>query len=170
MECTSQGLDNGFLDRPEQGRCFSQISACQSQSMLKLLRRKDPVKGVFSVKLIGPCHINTDIRLIPGKSSPDFSSALTEGDGRALIFSQKKMGPAKRAANHLNRKSCFVGRLTAFPNRTFHRHKVIPQNREKEALIPCPVRSASFEGLIGTWHGCIEDGPLSMNETHGMNC
>jgi len=27
MEATSQGLGNGFLDRPEQGRCLFQISA-----------------------------------------------------------------------------------------------------------------------------------------------
>jgi hypothetical protein len=119
--------------------------------MLNLLWMEDPVKGVFSVEFIGPCHINADIRLISTESSPDFSSTLAEGDGRTPIFSQQEMGPAKRAAYHLNWESISVGRLTAFPKRTFHRHKVIPQGGDESVLVPCPVRPTSFEGFGGTW-------------------
>jgi hypothetical protein len=56
--------------------------------MLKLLWMEDPVKGVFSLEFIGPCHIDADIRLISTESGPDFSSTLAEGDGRTPIFSQ----------------------------------------------------------------------------------
>jgi hypothetical protein len=151
MECTSQSLDNGFLDRPEQGRCLFQISARQPQGVLKLLWMEDPVKGVFSLEFIGPCHINANIRFISTESSPDFSSPLAEGDGRTLIFSQQEMGPAKQAADHLNWGSSSVGRLTAFPKRTFHRYKVIPQGGNEAVFVPCPVRPTPFEGFDGTW-------------------
>jgi hypothetical protein len=143
--------------------------------MLKLLWMEDPVKGVFSLEFIVPCHINADIRLISTESSPDFSSTLAEGDGRTPIFSQQEMGPAKQAADHLNWESSSVGRLTAFPKRTYHRNKVIPQDGDEMVLVPCPVRSTPFEGFGGTWptgptwQGCIEDGSPSMTETHGMN-
>jgi len=169
MECTSQGLDNGFLDRPEQGGCLFYISARQLQGMLKLLWMENPVKGVFSLEFIGPCHINADIRLISAESSPDFSSTLAEGDGRTPIFSQQEMGPAKQAAYHLNWESSSVGGSTVFPKRTFHSHKVIPQGGDEAVLVPCPVRPTPFEGLVGTGHGCIEDGSPSMDETHGMD-
>jgi hypothetical protein len=109
--------------------------------MLNLLWMEDPVKGVFSVEFIGPCHINADIRLISTESSPDFSCTLAEGDGRTPIFSQQEMGPAKRAAYHLNWESISVGRLTVFPKRTFHRHKMIPQGGDEAVL----------EGFGGTW-------------------
>jgi hypothetical protein len=122
MECASQCLDNGFLDRPEQGCRHFQISARRPQGMLKLLWMEDPVKGVFSLEFIGPCHINADIRLIATESSPGFSSTLAEGDGRTPIFSQQEMGSAKQAADHLNWENRSVGRLTTFPKRAFHRH------------------------------------------------
>jgi hypothetical protein len=137
--------------------------------MLKLFRMEDPVKGVFSLEFIGPCHIDADIRPISTKSSPDFSSTLAEGDGRTPIYSQQEMGPAKQAACHLNRESSSVGGLTAFPKRTFHSHTVIPQGGDKALFVPCCVRPTSFEGFGGTWHGCIEDGSPSVNEAHRMN-
>jgi len=127
--------------------------------MLKLLWMEDPVKGVFFLEFIGTCHIDADIRLISTESGPDFSSTLAEGDGRTPIFSQQEMGPSKRAADYLNWESSSVGGLTALPERTFHSHKVIPQGGDE----------AGLEGFVGTWHGCIEDGSPSMNETHGMN-
>jgi hypothetical protein len=96
--------------------------------MLKLLGMEDPVKGVFSLEFIGPGHIDADLRLIATEGGPDFSSAFAEGDGRTLIFSQKEMGPPERAADHLNWESISVGGWRAFPKRTFHRHKMIPQD------------------------------------------
>jgi hypothetical protein len=116
-----------------------------------------------------PCHINADTRLISTESSPDSSSTLAEGDGRTLVFSQQETGFAKKASDHLNRESSAVVRLTAFPKRTFRRHKVIPQGGDKAVLVPCPVRPAPVEGFVGTGHGCIEDGSSSMNEAQGMN-
>jgi len=80
------------------------------------------------------------------------------------------MGLAKQVANHLNWENSFVGRLRAFPKRTFHRHDVIPQSGDEAVFVPCPVRPIPFESFVGTRHGCIENGSLSMNETHGMNC
>jgi hypothetical protein len=118
--------------------------------MLKLLWMEDPVKGVFSLEFIGPCHINADIRLISTESSPDFSSTLAEGEGRTSIFSQQEMGPPKQAAYHLNWVSSSVGGLTAFPKRTFHRQKVIPQGGDEAVLVPCPVRLTPFQGFGGT--------------------
>ena len=108
-------------------------------------------------------------RLISTESSPDFSSTLAQGDGRTPIFSQQEMGPAKQAADHLNWESSSVGGLTAFPKRTFHSHKVIPQGGDEAVFVPCPACPASFEGFGGTWYGCIEDRSPSMTETHGMN-
>jgi hypothetical protein len=137
--------------------------------MLKLLWMEDPVKGVFSVEFIGPCHINADIRLISTERSPDLSSTLAEGDGRTPIFSQQEMGPAKQAADHLNWESSSVGRLTAFPKGTFHCHKMVPQGGDEAVLVPCPVSPTAFEGFVGTWHRCKEDRSLSLNETHGVN-
>jgi hypothetical protein len=119
--------------------------------MLKLLRMEDPVKGVFALEFIGACHIDADIRVIPTEGGPDFPSTLAEGDGRTPIFSQQEMGPAKRAADHLNGESRSAGGLTAFPKRSFHRHKVIPQGGDEAELVPCPVCSTSFEGFGGTW-------------------
>jgi len=145
------------------------MSARQPQGMLKLLWMEDPVKGVFSLEFIGPCHIDADTRLISTEGSPDFSSALAEGDGWTLVFSQQEMRPAEQAACHLNREGSSAGGLTVFPERTFHSHKVIPQGGDEAVLLPCPVRPTLFEGFGGAWHGCAEDGSPSMNETHGMN-
>jgi hypothetical protein len=130
---------------------------------------EDPVKGVFSVECIGPCRIDADIGLISTESDPEGSSILAEGNGRTPIFSQQEMGPAKQAADHLNGESSSVGRLTGFPKRTFHRHKVIPQGGDEAELVPCPVRPTLFKAFVGTWHGCIVDGSTSMYKAHGMN-
>jgi len=100
MKGTSQGLDHGFLDRPEQGRGLFQISARQPQGLLKLLGLEDPVKGVSSLEFIAPGHIDADRSIIFTQSGPDFSSTLAEGNGRTPIFSQQEMGPAKRAAEN----------------------------------------------------------------------
>jgi hypothetical protein len=138
--------------------------------MSELLWMEDPVKGVFSFEFIGPCHIDADIGLISTESSPDFSSTVAEGDGRTPIFSEQEMGPAKRAAYHLNWESISAGGPAASPKRTFHRrNKAIPQEGDEAALILCPVRPTPFEGFSGTWHGCIEDGSPFTSETHGMN-
>jgi hypothetical protein len=96
--------------------------------MVKLLCMEDPVKGVFSLEFIGPCHIDADIRLIPTESGPDVSSTLAEGDGRTSISTQQEMGPPERATDNLNWESSTVGGLRAFPKRTFRCHKVIPQD------------------------------------------
>jgi hypothetical protein len=122
MESTSHCLGNGFLDRPEQGGCQFQISARQPYGMLKLLRVEDPVIGVSFWEFIGPCHINADIGRIAAESRPDLSSALTEGDGRTPNFTQQEMRPAKQTAGNLNGEIRFVGGLTAFPKRNFHRY------------------------------------------------
>ena len=151
MESTSQGLDNGFLDRPEKGRCLFQISTRQPQGMLKLLWIEDPVKGVFALEFIGPCRIDADIRLISTESSPDFSSTVAEGDGGTPIFSQQEMGPAKRAVDHLNWDSSVVGGLGAFPKRIFYRQKVIAQGGDEAVLVFCPDRPTPFEGFGATW-------------------
>jgi len=95
--------------------------------MLKLLRMKDPVKGVFSVEFIASCCIDADIGLISTESGPEGSAFLAEGDGRTPNVSQQEVGPAKRAADDLNGGNSPVGRLTVFPERTFHRRKVSPQ-------------------------------------------
>jgi hypothetical protein len=140
--------------------------------MLKLLWMADPVQGVFSVKFISPCHIDADIRLISTESSPDFSSTVAEGDGRPPRFSQQETGPAKQVADHLNWESSPIRGLTAFPKRTFHRHKVIPQDGDKAVFVPILVRPTFFKGFGGTWRigqRCIEDGSPSINETHGMD-
>jgi hypothetical protein len=122
------------------------------------------------LEFIGPCHIDADIRLIFTESSPDFSSTLAEGEGRTPILSQQELGLAKRAVYHLNRESSSAGGVIAFPKRRFHRHKVIPQGGDEALPVPCcPVRTTSFEGFCGTWHGRIENRSHSMNETHGMN-
>src|ERR1700690_1554000 len=102
MECPAQGLDSGFLDRPEQGRCLFQISVYQHQSMVKLLWMEYPGQGIFCVEFIGLCHINANIRLISRENSPDFSSTFAEGNSRAPVFSQQEMGSAKQVPDHLN--------------------------------------------------------------------
>jgi hypothetical protein len=137
--------------------------------MLKLLWMEDPVMGIFSGEFIGPCRIDADIGLISGESGPEGSSFLAEGDGRTPIVSHHKPGPAKRAADHLDRERRPVGRLTVFPKRTFHRRKVIPQGGDEAVPVPRLTRSTPFEGSGGTGHGCIEDGAPSMNGTRGMD-
>jgi hypothetical protein len=124
------------------------------------------------LKFIGPCHIDADLRLISTESGPDFSSTLAEGDGRTPIFSQQEMRPPERAADHLNWESSSVGGLRAFPKRTFHRHKMIPQDGNQAVLVPCHADPASFEGFGGTWltwQGCAEDGSPLMNESYGLD-
>ncbi len=169
MERTSQGLDDGFLDRPEQGRCVCQFSARQSRGMLKLLVIEHPVKGIFLLEFIGPRHIDADIGLIPAEGGPDVPSTFTEGDGRAPMSSQQEMWPAKRAADHVNGANSSVGGMKAFPKRASHRHQVIPQDRYQAVLVSRPVCPASFEDFGGTWQGCIKDRSPSMIETRGMD-
>jgi hypothetical protein len=147
MECTSKRLDNGFLDGPEQGCRLLQLSVRQTQGMFKLFRMEDPVKGVFSPEFIAPCHINTDIGIISGESGPDFFSTFAEGNGRTKIFSHQEMGPAKRAACHPDWGSGSAERLAAMPDRTFHRHKVIPQGGDEEVLAGFGVTCATCESL-----------------------
>ena len=103
MESASEGLDNGFLDGPEQGGCLCHICTLQPQGMLKLFCMEDPLKWVFSCEFIGPCHIDADLRLISAKGGPDSSSALAERNSRPPTFSQQEMRPAKRVVDHLNR-------------------------------------------------------------------
>lgn len=131
MEGTSQCLDNGFLDRPEQGRSFCRISARQHQGMLQFVRLEDPLKGVFFVEFIRPCHINTDIGLIPGESGPDSSATLAEGDSRPRRFPHQEVGPAKQTVCQLNGQSSSAGRLAIRPKGTSHRQKMIPQGRDE---------------------------------------
>jgi hypothetical protein len=164
MKGTSHGFDNGFLDRPEQGECISQISACRPQGMLKLLRMEDPVRRVVALEFIGPCRIDADIRPISTQSGPEFSVTLAEGEGRASMFSQQEAGPAKEAVNHLNWERRSVGRGGGFPKRTSRRHKMIQQDGDEVVLVPQAARDFG-----GAWCGCIEDRSPSMNETHGMN-
>jgi hypothetical protein len=97
--------------------------------MLKLLAIEHPVKGVSLLEFIGPRHIDADIGLIPAEGGPDVSSTFTERDGRAPIFSQQEMGPAKWATDHVNGESSSMGGMKAFPARAFHGHQVIPQDR-----------------------------------------
>ena len=135
MERASQGLDDCFLDRPEQGRCVSQFSARQSQGMLKFLVIEHPVKGVLALEFIATRHIDAYIGPVPAEGGPDVSSTFTEGDGRAMIFSQQEMWPAKPAADHANGEIISAGGMKAFPKRAFHRHQVIPQERYQAVLI-----------------------------------
>jgi len=137
--------------------------------MVKLFRMEDPVKGVVSLEFIGPCHIDADVGLISRERGPDISTTLAEGDGRTPRFSHQKLGSAKLAGYHLNREISFVGSMTAFPERTSPSHKVIPQGGDEAKLGFFSVRPMSFGGFGGKWHGCIEDGPSSMNEAHGLN-
>jgi hypothetical protein len=95
--------------------------------MLKLLVIEYPVKGVSLLELISPGNIDADIGPIPAEGGPDISSTFTEGDGRAATFSQKEMGPAKRAADHVDGKSRSLGGMKAFPKRAFHHRQVIPK-------------------------------------------
>jgi hypothetical protein len=67
--------------------------------MFKLCWLEDSVKGVFSLKFIGPCHIDADIGLIATKRGPNLSATLAEGDGWTWIFSQQEMRPAELAAD-----------------------------------------------------------------------
>jgi hypothetical protein len=103
--------------------------------MLDLVVIEHPVKGVFLLEFIGPRHIDADIGPVPAEGGPDVSSTFTEGDGRAPIFSQQEMWPAKRAADHVNGESSSVGGMKAFPKRAFQRHQVIPQDRYQAVLV-----------------------------------
>ena len=69
--------------------------------MLKLFWMEDPVEGVSSLKFIGPCHIDADIRFISAESGPYFSSALAKRNSPPLTFSQQ-LRPAKRVVDDLN--------------------------------------------------------------------
>jgi hypothetical protein len=130
---------------------------------------EDPVKGVSSPEFIGPCHINADIALVATESRPDLPSTLAERDGRAPNFSQQETGPAEQAVDQLDGESVSVGKSTAFPKRSFHRHKVLPQGGDEAVLVLCPVRTTPIEAVVGTRQGCIEDGAPSVNGTHGMD-
>jgi hypothetical protein len=102
---------------------------------LKLLVIEHPVKGVFLLEFIAPRHIYADIGPIPAEGGPDVSSTFTEGYGRAPVFSQQEMWPAKRAADHANGEISSVGGMKAFPKRASHRNQVIPQDRYQAALV-----------------------------------
>jgi hypothetical protein len=99
--------------------------------MVQLLWMEDPVKWVFTVKFVTTRHINADIRLIATESGPDFSAARAEGDGRSLILTQLKMGPAQQAGDHLNREIGAVDRVPELPQWTVHSHKMIPQDGDE---------------------------------------
>jgi hypothetical protein len=103
--------------------------------MLKLLVMEHPVKGVFLWEFIGPRHIDADIGPVPAEGGPDVSSTFTEGDGRAPIFSQQEMRPAKWTVDHVNGESSSVGGMKAFPKRAFRRRQVIPQDRYQAMLV-----------------------------------
>ena len=143
MESTSQCLDDGFLDGPEQGRCLFPISARQTQGMFKLFRMEDPLNGVCSLEFIAPCRIDADIGLIATESGPDSSSTLAERDGRPPIFSHQEPGPAERSAHHPNRGINPGGRWTAVPERMFHRCQVIPEGGDEVVLGFLSVRNLS---------------------------
>jgi hypothetical protein len=126
--------------------------------MFKLCWLEDPVKGVFSLKFIGPCHIDADVSPISTKRGPDLSATLAEGDGRTWIFTQQEMRSAQQTTYQLYRQSLYGGGLTALPTRTFRDRKVIPQGGDE-----------AVPGFVAPWQAGIEDRPASVQETHGMN-
>jgi hypothetical protein len=137
--------------------------------MLELPVMKDPVTGIFSLKFISRCHIDADIGRIPAKSGPNFPSTFAEGDGRAPISSQQKMGPAERVVDHMNWERSSIERMPVFHRRTFHRRNVIQQEGDQAILVFFPVRPASFMVFTITRQGCIECWSPAMIKTHGMD-
>jgi hypothetical protein len=126
--------------------------------MVKLCWLKNPVKGVFTLKFIGPSHIDADIGLIVTECGPDCSATLAEGDGWTRISTHQEMRPAELAADYLNRQSLHVGGLTALPTRTFRDRKVIPKTGDE-----------AVPGIAVPWQGGIKDRTASVKEMHGMN-
>src|SRR5450756_507316 len=145
------------------------MSTRQLQHLLKLLCIKDSVKGVFSLKFGGLCHVDAHIGLIPTEGGPDFPSTFAEGDGRPPMCTQPEMGLAKRIADHLNRERCSVGGKAGCPERTVHRHKMIPQDGDQAVPGFFSIRLIFLGGFGVTWQGCIEDRPTSMNGIHRMD-
>lgn len=158
MEGTSQGFDCSFLDRPEQGCGRGQIAARQPRGMFKLCWLENPVQGVFTLKFIGPCHIDADVSPISAQGGPDRSAALAEGDGRAWRFTQQELRSAQQTTYQLYRQSLYGGGLTVLPTRTCRDRKVIPKGGDE-----------AVPGLIAPWQAGMEDRPASVRETHGMH-
>jgi hypothetical protein len=158
MEGTSQGFDCSFLDRPEQGSGRCQIAARQLRGMVKLCWQEDPVQGVFSLKFIGPCHVDADVSPISTKGGPDLSATLAEGDGRSWVFAQQELWPAQQTTYQPYRQCLYGGGLTALPTRISRERKVIPQGGDE-----------AVPNFVAPWQAGIEDRPASVQETHDMN-
>jgi len=170
MEPASESLDNGFLDGPKQGGCHCRISTRQQRCLLKLVCMEDPVNGVVSLEFIGPCHVDAYLRLISAESGPDLSSALAEGDGRTPGGPHQEMGLPERAADHLKGERSPVGGMTVFPERTFHRCKMTPQDGDETVSGPASLSgcSRSRGGGDVMRQGRIQDGSPLMSERYGM--
>jgi len=169
MKSASQGLDDRFLDGPEQGCRLLQISPRQSQCMLQLQVMKDSVQGVFSLEFIGCCRIDADIGLIAAKGGPDVPSTFAEGDGRHPIFSSQQMGSAEGVVDYLHWESSALARRAVFPEGISRRHGVLQEDGDQ--VIPGfrPVRPAPLEGFAVTRQGCVECRSATMIKVHGMD-
>jgi len=88
MKSATQGLGDGFLDRPEKRRGIGPVSARQLQRLVKLLCVEDPVHGVAFLEFGASGHIDADLRLVATEGGPDFITRRAEGDGRAAVFSR----------------------------------------------------------------------------------
>jgi hypothetical protein len=126
--------------------------------MVKLCWLENPVKGVFTLKFVGPCRIDADIGLIVTECGPDCSATLAEGDGWTRKSSHQEMRPAELAADDLKKQNLPVGGWTALPTRTFRNRKVIPKTGDE-----------AVPGFVAPWQAGIENRPASVQETHGMH-
>ena len=88
---------------------------------MKLLCVEDPVHGVAFLEFGASGHIDADIRLVATEGGPDLFARRAEGDGPAPVFSQQEVGRAQRIVDYLNRECDSVGKMGAFPKRSFRR-------------------------------------------------
>jgi hypothetical protein len=85
------------------------------------------------------------------------------------VFSQQEMGPAQRIVDYLNRGCGSVGKMGAFPKRSFRRAKVFPEGSDEPATSFRPSGRASRRGCGVSRRGGIQDDAPARNETHGLH-
>jgi hypothetical protein len=85
------------------------------------------------------------------------------------VFSQQELGPAQRIVDYLNRECGSARERGAFPKRTFHRPKVLPEGGDKLAAVFRPTGGAPGGRCGVPWRGSKEDDGPARNETRGLN-
>ena len=169
MKGATQGLDDGFLDGPEECGGAGRVAVCQLQCLAKFWCVENPLCRVAFRKFGAASHINADIRVVASDGGPDFIARSGEGNGRSSMFSKQEIGSAERIGTDLNWVGDAVGKMESFAKKYSLRQKIFPEDGDKPVMDFHAAGHAGGGGGAVAWCGGVENNATVRNDLHCLN-